>query len=111
MVRQTLLGAVATQLVQPGDEVVSVYHRRLEHGYPTPSLGRDGVLKQALPWLRRSNIWSRGRWVSGVVLGRRGNASLCPVGLVSGWRHPSFSVSAGLPRFWGEVSALQRVPF
>jgi hypothetical protein len=62
VVRQTLLGAVATQLVQPGDEIVSVYHRRLEHGYPTPSLGRDGVLKQALPWLRGSNIWSRGRW-------------------------------------------------
>ena len=61
MVLDTLLGAVATQLVQPGDEIVSIYHRRLEHGYPTPSLGRDAVLKQALPWLRKSNIWSRGR--------------------------------------------------
>jgi hypothetical protein len=61
IVRDTLLGAVATKLVAPGDEVVSIYHRRLEHGYPTPSLGRDAVLKQALPWLRKSNIWSRGR--------------------------------------------------
>jgi hypothetical protein len=66
-VLDTLLGAVATQLVQPGDEIVSIYHRRLEHGYPTPSLGRDAVLKQALPWLRKSNIWSRGR--CGAVLG------------------------------------------
>ena len=28
---------------------------------PLPSLGRDAVLKEALPWLRKSNIWSRGR--------------------------------------------------
>ena len=39
MVRDTLLGAVATKLVQPGDEIVSIYHRRLEHGYPTPRCG------------------------------------------------------------------------
>ncbi|KAL4428432.1 hypothetical protein ABPG75_002521 [Micractinium tetrahymenae] len=64
VVAETLAGALATQLMQPGDEVVSVYHRRLEHGYPTPSLGRDGVLKQALPWLRKHNIWSRGRFGS-----------------------------------------------
>ena len=37
---------------------------RLEHGYPTPSLGRDAVLSQALPWLRARNIWSRGRFGS-----------------------------------------------
>ena len=37
---------------------------RLEHGYPTPSLGRDAVLKEALPWLRERNIWSRGRFGS-----------------------------------------------
>jgi len=38
--------------------------RRLEHGYPTPSLERDGVLEKALPWLRQSGIWSRGRFGS-----------------------------------------------
>lgn len=64
VVLDTLLGAVATKLVAAGDEIVSIYHRRLEHGYPTPSVGRDAVLKQALPWLRKSNIWSRGRFGS-----------------------------------------------
>jgi len=64
IVLDTLLGAVSTQLVQPDDEIVSIYHRRLEHGYPTPSVGRDAVLKEALPWLRRSGIWSRGRFGS-----------------------------------------------
>ncbi len=38
--------------------------RRLEHGYPTPSLARDSVLEKALPWLRQSGIWSRGRFGS-----------------------------------------------
>lgn len=43
----------------------TIFHtRRLEHGYPTPSVERDGVLKQALPWLRDAGIWSRGRFGS-----------------------------------------------
>lgn len=62
IVQQTIQGAINTQLVRPGDEIISIYHRRLEHGYPTPSVGRDTVLRQALPWLRASNIWSRGRF-------------------------------------------------
>ena len=64
VVLDTLLGAIATKLVAAGDEIVSVYHRRIEHGYPTPSVGRDAVLKEALPWLRRQGIWSRGRFGS-----------------------------------------------
>jgi len=64
LVKECLLGAVATELMSADDEVVSLYHRRLEHGYPTPSLGRDGVLAQALPWLRKQGIWSRGRFGS-----------------------------------------------
>ena len=38
--------------------------RKLEHGYPTPSLARDDVLAEALPWLRKQGIWSRGRFGS-----------------------------------------------
>lgn len=64
IVLETLMGAVATQLCAPEDEVVSIYYRRIEHGYPTPSVGRDAVLKEALPWLRSSGIWSRGRFGS-----------------------------------------------
>ncbi|KAF8067290.1 cyclin-C1-1 [Scenedesmus sp. PABB004] len=64
VVADTLRGALATQLLAPGDEVVSLFHRRLEHGYPTPSLGRDAVLAQALPWLQARGVWSRGRFGS-----------------------------------------------
>lgn len=64
VVQETLQGAIATQLLHPSDQVVSIFHRRLEHGYPTPSLGRDAVLSQALPWLQQAGIWSRGRFGS-----------------------------------------------
>ena len=64
VVKECLTGAIAASLLTPEHEVVSLYHRRLEHGYPTPSLGRDAVLAKALPWLRERGIWSRGRFGS-----------------------------------------------
>lgn len=75
MVAETLQGAVATQLLQPSDQIVSIFHRRLQHGYPTPSLGRDAVLAQALPWLQQAGIWSRGRFGSYKVSRREGGSS------------------------------------
>ena len=44
--------------------MVSIYHTRVEHGYPTPSLTRDAVLAEALPLLRAAGVWSRGRFGS-----------------------------------------------
>eukprot|EP00879_Flechtneria_rotunda_P023055 GHRR01024372.1.p1 GENE.GHRR01024372.1~~GHRR01024372.1.p1 ORF type:complete len:247 (+),score=72.08 GHRR01024372.1:74-814(+) len=64
IVQETLLGAVATHLVSASAEVVSLHHRRIKHGYPTPSLSRNAVLEQALPWLQQHGIWSRGRFGS-----------------------------------------------
>lgn len=64
LVRDTIQGAVNTELMKPGDEIVSTYHRAFDHGYPTPSLERDGVLKKLLPSLKDLGIWSRGRFGS-----------------------------------------------
>jgi hypothetical protein len=64
VVRDTLLGSLATQLTTADCEIVSIYHRRIEHGYPTPHLGRNAVLAEALPWLQQHGIWSRGRFGS-----------------------------------------------
>jgi protoporphyrinogen oxidase len=64
VVADVLQGALATGLISSTDDVVSIYHRRLEHGYPTPSLTRDDALDKALPWLKSKNIWSRGRFGS-----------------------------------------------
>jgi len=64
IVEETIQGAINTKMIESTDEIVSVYYRRLEHGYPTPSLERDGVLAEALPWLQKQDIWSRGRFGS-----------------------------------------------
>jgi hypothetical protein len=42
--------------------IVSTWHRRLEHGYPTPWLGRDAVLDPIHDALRAASILSRGRF-------------------------------------------------
>jgi protoporphyrinogen oxidase len=49
-------------LVGPGTPVVSLWHRREEHGYPTPFLRRDEVLARLRPELERHNVLSRGRF-------------------------------------------------
>lgn len=53
IVEETIQGAINTHMIESTDEIVSIYYRRLEHGYPTPSLERDSVLAEALPWLQR----------------------------------------------------------
>jgi protoporphyrinogen oxidase len=57
-------GLVNTEMINESDEIVSTYHRRFDHGYPTPSLEREGVLKRLLPKLQDKGIYSRGRFGS-----------------------------------------------
>jgi hypothetical protein len=57
-------GLVNTEMLKPTDEIVSTYHRRFDHGYPTPTLEREGALTQILPRLQAKDIWSRGRFGS-----------------------------------------------
>ncbi|KAE9972442.1 hypothetical protein BLS_009830 [Venturia inaequalis] len=67
--RETLLadsiqGLVNTEMLKGSDEIVSTYVRSFDHGYPTPTLEREGVLKQLLPKLQDMDIYSRGRFGS-----------------------------------------------
>ena len=64
MLRDCIQGLINTEMLRPTDEIVSTYHRRFDHGYPTPSLEREGVLKQLLPKLQARDIYSRGRFGS-----------------------------------------------
>ena len=52
VVQQTIDGLKAAQLIGPQAVVESVWHRRLEHGYPTPLLERDAALDRIEPALR-----------------------------------------------------------
>jgi protoporphyrinogen oxidase len=64
LLTECIRGLVNTEMLQPGDEIVSTYHRRFDHGYPTPTLEREGVLTQLLPKLQAKGIYSRGRFGS-----------------------------------------------
>ena len=49
-------------LIGEASEVISVWHHRQEHGYPTPFLGREAALQRILPRLEERRIYSRGRF-------------------------------------------------
>jgi len=69
-------GLINTSLLDPEDEIVSTYIRRFDHGYPTPSVERNGVLVEALPYLQSKDILSRGRF--GAWKYEVGNQGLSP---------------------------------
>lgn len=64
LLKDTIQGLINTNMIKPEDEIISTYHRRFDHGYPTPSLEREGVLTQLLPKLQAKDIYSRGRFGS-----------------------------------------------
>lgn len=64
LLQSSIAGLLNTEMLRPEDEIVSTYHRAFDHGYPTPSLERDGILKQLLPKLQEMDIYSRGRFGS-----------------------------------------------
>lgn len=64
LLKESIQGLINTEMLSPGDEIVSTYHRSFDHGYPTPSLEREGVLKELLPKLQDMDIYSRGRFGS-----------------------------------------------
>lgn len=64
LLKECIQGLVNTEMLKEDDEIVSTYHRRFDHGYPTPSLEREGVLKELLPALQDKGIYSRGRFGS-----------------------------------------------
>lgn len=64
ILRDNIQGLINTEMLKPEDEIISTYHRAFDHGYPTPSLEREGVLKELLPKLEDLGIYSRGRFGS-----------------------------------------------
>ena len=62
IVQATIDGFRHCGFVTDETEIVSRFHRRLEHGYPTPWLGRDDVLGEVNDALEARGILSRGRF-------------------------------------------------
>jgi protoporphyrinogen oxidase len=62
VVSDTITGLINTRLIGDRRDVHHTWHRRLERGYPVPSLSRDRALGQLLPMLDRRGVRSRGRF-------------------------------------------------
>ncbi len=62
LVDRTIEALQNDRLIPAAPSVISTWHRRLEHGYPTPFLGRDRVLRTVHDALERRRIFSRGRF-------------------------------------------------
>jgi hypothetical protein len=59
---EVIQGMLNTRLIESRDDIVSTWQLRLEHGYPTPFLGRDDIVHAVLPELEKLGISSRGRF-------------------------------------------------
>lgn len=62
IVDQTLDGMLNTGLIRSREQVVSTWHYTAEHGYPTPSLERNELLRRIEPALEKTGVSSRGRF-------------------------------------------------
>ena len=62
VVEDTIQGMLNTKLIEDRAHVHHVWHRRLNHGYPTPSLHRDAALGTIQPALEARGVFSRGRF-------------------------------------------------
>lgn len=62
LIESVIEGLVATGVLTRTSDIVSCWQFTAPHGYPTPFLNRDAVVKPMLAALRQSDIYSRGRF-------------------------------------------------
>src|SRR3982750_4425965 len=64
VVQETIDGLVNAGLLKDEDrkDIVDTWVFHADYSYPTPSVERDGILSQVIPWLEQHDIYSRGRF-------------------------------------------------
>jgi len=62
VVEETISGLRNCKLLTDDAKIISKWHKRLEHGYPTPWLTRDSVIQPLDEKLMRHGVLSRGRF-------------------------------------------------
>jgi protoporphyrinogen oxidase len=62
LVRDVIKAMEATGLIRSERDIRSVWHRRIERGYPVPTIGRDAHLDFLLTGMEKRSIYSRGRF-------------------------------------------------
>lgn len=64
MIELTIKGLENAGLLEPGERqnIVSTWCYYADYSYPTPSVDRDDILADVIPWLEAKSIYSRGRF-------------------------------------------------
>lgn len=64
IIERTIAGLENAGLLEAGerDDIVTTWLHSVEYSYPTPSVERDAILAQVIPWLESVGIYSRGRF-------------------------------------------------
>jgi protoporphyrinogen oxidase len=62
IVDNVIRGLVDSGLITESDQVTHTWHKRVEYGYPTPSINRDKIINRLLTELYDLGILSRGRF-------------------------------------------------
>lgn len=62
LLEDTIQGCLNTKLFENRNDIVSTWTYRAAHGYPTPAVDRDELLRKILPALEKLGIYSRGRF-------------------------------------------------
>jgi protoporphyrinogen oxidase len=64
VVEEVITGLERAGLLEPGERsnIVSRWCHYADYSYPTPSVERDEILSEVIPWLESRGIYSRGRF-------------------------------------------------
>lgn len=64
VIEDTITGLENAGLLEPGerDDIVTTWCYHADYSYPTPSVDRDEILAEVIPWLEQHGIYSRGRF-------------------------------------------------
>ncbi len=64
IVERTIQGLIDAGVLKEADrkDIVDTWLYEAEYSYPTPSVERDGILSNAIPYLENLDIYSRGRF-------------------------------------------------
>ncbi len=64
IIEETITGLENAGLLEPGEreDIVTTWHYHADYSYPTPSVERDEILSEVIPWLEARDIFSRGRF-------------------------------------------------
>jgi len=62
LIKKCLDSLIKSKILTGSEQVISTWHKKVNYGYPVPSLNRTQIVKEVLKKLETKDIYSRGRF-------------------------------------------------